>query len=191
MPTSLRQLLVAVRAIVALTVVFGVIWPLAMTGWAQVINRQGANGSIVTVAGHEAASSLLAQDFTGPTWFHARPSVAGDGYDAMSSGGSNLAPSSSELVAEVAKRHAAVAAEEGCAPSDVPPDAVSASGSGLDPDISTAYAALQAPRVARENGLTLDVVTALIDDATHGGVISSQVVNVVALNAAIAAKVSR
>lgn len=188
MPNQLRQILVAVRAVLVLSVLFGVIWPLAMTGWALVINHDGANGSLLDSGGKPVASSLLAQDFSGEGWFHARPSSAGEGYDAMSSGGSNLAPTSEKLLALVDQRREQVAKEEDCDPSQVPPDALSASASGLDPHISPAYAELQAPRVAKHSGLPLTEVNKLIDDATSGGVIAPEVVNVVTLNAAIAAK---
>ncbi len=133
-------------------------------------------------------SSSIGQQFDGPTWFHGRPSAAGDGYDAMSSGGSNLAADSPELLELVTERRAAIAAEDGVPPSAVPADAVTASASGLDPDISPAYAQLQVDRVAAARRLSVDQVRELVDAHTKGrilGFIGEERVNVLQLNLAL------
>ena len=133
-------------------------------------------------------SLLIGQAFDGPEWFHPRPSAAGDGYDTLASAGSNLGPLNEDLLAAVEERRTAVADAEGIEPADVPVDALTASGSGLDPDISPAYAQLQVARVARERGLSKDEVRALVDDATVGrdlGVLGEPRVNVLRLNLAL------
>lgn len=190
-----RYSLAGLRVLVALTVVLGVLYPLAMTGFAQAVAPWRANGSLVTATGEHTTdpaeavgSDLLGQLVDDPTLFQPRPSAAGDGYDPLSSYGSNLGPESPDLVAAIEERKAEIAAREGVAESDVPPDAVTASGSGLDPHISPAYADLQVPRVARENGLSEDEVRALVDEASTGrtlGFLGEPVVNVLRLNIAV------
>ncbi len=118
--------------------------------------------------GEVVGSSLIGQTFDGPEWFHSRPSAAGDGYDPLASAGSNLGPESEDLLAAVEERRAAVAAEDGVDPADVPPDALTASGSGLDPHISPEYAYQQVDRVADERGLEADEVRGLVDDHRRG-----------------------
>lgn len=191
-----RQTWAGLRVLLVLTVVLGFAYPLAVTGVAQLAFPWQANGSLVDSSGERVTSPdngavgsvLIGQSFEGPEWFHPRPSAAGDGYDTLASGGSNLGPLNEDLLATVDERRAAVAVEEGIDPADVPVDAVTASGSGLDPDISRAYADLQVARIARERGLTTDQVQRLVDDATVGrdlGVLGEPRVNVLKLNLAL------
>ena len=164
-----RQLVPAVLAFLALTVLTGLAYPLAMTGAAQVLFPNRAHGSLIKRDGKVVGSRLIGQNFSTPRYFHPRPSAAGDGYDAMSSSASNLGPTNPDLIAEVRKRVAAYRSENGLpAGSAVPVDAVTASGSGLDPHISMANARLQAPRVARARGLSVADVLALVDEHTDG-----------------------
>lgn len=185
MTSLLRTSMTALRALVVFTIVLGIVFPLAIWGVGQIAFNASANGSLVRSGGQVIAISLIGQRSSGPQWFHSRPSAAGEGYDAQSSSGTNLGPNSADLTALIQKRKAAIAAEEGVAPTAVPPDAVTASGSGLDPDIGSAYAYLQVARVARENGLDQDVVRALVAAHVQGGVISPALVNVVQLNIAL------
>jgi K+-transporting ATPase ATPase C chain len=190
-----HQALAGLRVLLALTVVLGLAYPLAVTGVAQATMRWQANGSLLAADGARVSapadcvgSSLVGQDFTGARWFHTRPSAAGDGWDALASAGSNLGPLDPGLLATVEQRRAAVAAEEGVAPADVPPDAVTASASGLDPDISPAYARLQVARVARENGLPEADVAALVERSIVGrdlGILGEPRVNVLRLDLAV------
>jgi K+-transporting ATPase ATPase C chain len=183
-----RQLAIAARYLLAMTVVLGVLYPLTVLGVGRIWSAK-ADGSLIW--GRSAAvvgSSSIGQQFDGPTWFHGRPSAAGDGYDAMSSGGSNLAADSPQLSTLVAERRAAIAAEDGVPPAAVPADAVTASASGLDPDISPAYAQLQVNRVAAARGLSIDQVRVLVGAHTKGrilGFIGEERVNVVQLNLAL------
>ena len=133
-----------------MTVVLGIVYPLVVLGIGQLVANHAANGSLVTDStGAVVGSELIGQQFDGTRHGSpGRPSAAGDGYDAMSSGGSNLAADSPDLLALVEERRAQIAADDGVDPADVPPDALTASGSGLDPDISPAYALLQVNRVA-------------------------------------------
>jgi len=164
-----RQLLVAVRYLLLMTVVLGIAYPLAVFGVGQLAANKAANGSLVTnSAGAVVGSELIGQQFDGPQWFAPRPSAAGDGYDAMSSGGSNLAADSPVLLALVEERRAQIAADNGVDPAQVPPDALTASGSGLDPDISPAYAQLQVNRVATTRGLDPTQVQDLVTAHTQG-----------------------
>ena len=204
LPGSVRQFGVALRALLVFTVALGIVYPLVMTGVAQALFHGNANGSIVKVDGKAVASDLIGQAYTmdsgkkdddgkaimvaDPKWFQTRPSASS--YDAMASGGSNLGPNNADLVAAVEQRRKDVAALEGVDPFQVPPDAVTASGSGLDPNISPAYAALQVNRVARERNLPVDKVRQLVKDSTQGrtlGFLGEPRVNVVKLNNALAA----
>jgi len=187
-----RQVAPAVLAFVVLTVLTGVAYPLAVTGVAQVAFPGRANGSLVERDGVVVGSRLIGQSFAAPQYFHPRPSAAGDGYDAMSSSASNLGPTNEELLSSVQERVAAYRAENGLTASDkVPVDAVTASGSGLDPHISESNARLQAPRVARGRGIPLDDVLSLIDEHTDGrslGFLGEPGVNVLELNLALDAE---
>ena len=184
-----RQLVPAVLAFLVFTVLVGIAYPLAMTSAAQVLFPNRADGSLVKRDGKVVGSRLIGQNFSGLRYFHPRPSAAGDGYDAMSSSASNLGPTNPDLIAEVRKRVAAYRSENGLpAGSAVPADAVTASGSGLDPQISKANAQLQAPRVARARGLSVADVLALVDEHTDGrslGFLGEPAVNVLDLNLAL------
>jgi len=185
-----RQLVPAVVMFALFTVVCGVIYPAVVTVAAQVGWSDEANGSLVrTTDGTVIGSSLLAQGFSAPQYLHPRPSAAGDGYDGAASGASNLGPSSAELLALVEERAVAYRAENGLpADTPVPVDAVTASGSGLDPDISVANARLQAPRVAAARDVDLADVLALIDQHTSGrtaAVLGETAVDVLAVNLAL------
>jgi K+-transporting ATPase ATPase C chain len=184
-----RQLLVALRYLLLMTVVLGIGYPLVILGVGQLAANNAANGSqVVDGAGAVVGSELFGQDFQGPDWFTGRPSAAGSGYDAMSSGGSNLAADSPDLLAQVNQRRAQIAADNGVDPAAVPADAVTASGSGLDPDISPAYALLQVNRVATARGLDPAQLDELVQAHTEGralGFIGEERVNVLALNLAL------
>jgi potassium-transporting ATPase KdpC subunit len=201
-----RQLFPAVMMMVIFTVVTGLIYPLAVTAVAQLGFRDKANGSLVENAdGDTVGSSRIGQNFTEPRYFHPRPSAAGDGYDPTLSSGSNLGPTNPKLLvgekddpatpdvdesfAGVEQRAAAYREENGLADgAPVPVDAVTASGSGLDPDISVANARLQASRVADERGLSVDRVLEIVDDHTDGralGILGEKAVNVLELNLAL------
>lgn len=185
------QLGAAARALAVFTVLVGLAYPLAVTAVAQLAFRDRADGSLVRRDGVVVGSSLIGQPFSGPDWFHPRPSAAGDGdgYDAQASGPSNLGPSNPTLRADVRRRTAAYRADNGlAADTTVPVDAVTASASGLDPDISVANALLQAPRVARARGLPVDVVLRLVDAHTTPrplGFLGEDAVNVLELNLAL------
>ncbi|MFD8757100.1 potassium-transporting ATPase subunit KdpC [Kitasatospora sp. NPDC059577] len=203
LPASVRTHFTALRVLLVLTVILGVVYPLVVTGISQVAFGDKANGSIVKADGKEVGSSLLGQNFNlpkknpddpkeeaqpDPKWFQPRPSAAGTGYDASSSGASNQGPNSDDLLKAVNDRRAAVAAFDGVDPASVPADALTASGSGLDPDISPAYAKEQVNRVARERGLPADKLNQLVDTYTEGrslGFLGNEAVNVVLLNKAL------
>lgn len=184
----LAQTFAALRMIVVLTALVGIAYPLTMTAVGQVLFGHQANGSLVTRNGATVGSSLIGQTFTSPRYFWSRPSAAGDGYDPTSSGASNLSPDNPDLVATVRRRIAAVAKADGIAPADVAPDAVLASGSGLDPHISPAYADEQVARVAAARGLPAAEVQRLVDEHTSGrmlGFLGEPTVNVLELNLAL------
>lgn len=168
---------------------FGVIYPIAMTGIAQVLFPRQANGSLVKEHGKVIGSELIGQQFAGPGYFHPRPSAAGKGYDAASSGGSNLGPTSKALADTVKKRsEAAVQQNSGLAKGQIPVDMVTASGSGLDPDISVANAYAQAPRVATARRVSDAKVKELVDKNTTArtfGFAGERRVNVLRINRAL------
>jgi K+-transporting ATPase ATPase C chain len=182
------------RSIVA-TIFFAVIlcglYPLIVYGAAQLLFPHQANGSLfVDSSGVVRGSALIAQNFTGAKYFHPRPSAAGaNGFDATSSGGSNLGPTSSNLVANITQNIANYRAENNLVTNaPVPADTVTASGSGLDPDISPANAELQVSRVAKARGLSEECVRELVQQNTHGrdlGVFGEPRVNVMTLNFAL------
>jgi len=190
MQTFLRHVLVpAIALLVALTVITGVIYPAAVTLIAQVAFPSQANGSLITVDGKTVGSSLIGQYFDQPKYFWGRPSDAGatasnpGGYDGTSSAGSNLGPTSSALVAAVTAQVDRLRAANGNAP--IPVDLVTASASGLDPDISPAAAEYQVARVAAARGMTLDAVRAVVARHTTQpllGFIGEPIVNVLELN---------
>lgn len=183
----LGQLGVAVRAVLLATLVLGLAYPLLVTGAAQVAFPARADGSLVTRDGVVVGSALLGQDHgEDPAYFWGRPSAGG--HDPLATGASNLAQDNPELLAQVEERRARVAAADGVDPADVAPDALLASGSGLDPHISPEYAAQQVARVARERGLTERQVRRLVSDHTDGrtlGFLGEPRVEVLALNLAL------
>jgi len=192
--TTWSHLRVALRAMLVLTLALGVAYPLLVTGLGRLMPGR-ADGSLVTGPdGTVVGSALIGQAFTDAEgaplrqYFQSRPSAAGDGYDGAASSGSNLGPENPDLVAAVEERRDAVAALEGVDPADVPADAVTASGSGLDPHISPAYAELQVPRVAAARGLAARDVRAAVAAATTGpalGYLGQAGVDVLELNVAL------
>lgn len=172
------------------TLLLGLAYPLAVTGIAQVAFPDQANGSLVRDAGGRVVgSSLIGQPFVGATYLHPRPSAAGDGYDAAASSGSNMGPLNPDLIARVAESAQTIRAEDG--PGVIPADAVTASGSGLDPDVSPAYARLQAARIARARGVSVQQVQSIIDAHIEGaflGFIGQPHVNVLLTNRALDAR---
>jgi K+-transporting ATPase ATPase C chain len=206
---ALRQYGAALRTLLLLTVILGLAYPLAMTGFAQVAFGHNANGSLLTRGGTTVGSSLIGQSFTvpvlkdgqptkdatgnpvvapDPKYFQSRPSAAGTGYDPTSSGASNLGPENKDLIADINARRATAAALDGVNPAQVAPDALLASGSGLDPQISPAYAQEQIARVARVRALNVAQVQALVTANTQGrtlGFLGEPRVNVLNLNLAL------
>jgi len=186
----LQEVKVSVLATLALVVILCGAYPLVVWGIAQVVFPNQANGSLVEVRNKIVGSGLLAQNFSGPQYFHPRPSAAGDvGYDGASSGGSNLGPLSQKLSDQVKERVDKYRTENNLpAATLVPADAVTASGSGLDPHLSLRNAAIQAPRVAKTRKLSADKVKRLIQDFTEGpdlGFLGEPGVNVLRLNLAL------
>ena len=178
-----KNLLISVWFTLVTTLMFGLIYPLGITGLAQVLFHDRANGQLVEKNGRVVGSRIIGQAFTGPGYFHSRPSAAGTGYDATASSGSNLAPTNRALLDRVKSDVRKLQAEN--PNSAVPIDLVTASGSGLDPEISPAAAEFQIPRVARERGLSETEVRALIAKHTLGrqfGILGEPRVNVLELN---------
>ena len=189
MPSTLRQVFAAARVLAVLTLVLGVAYPLVVFGIGRLAPAK-ADGSLLAVDGRVVGSTLIGQQFAGDGWFQPRPSAAGDGYDPLASGGSGLGPNDPGLLATVTRRREQVAAQDGVDVAQVPADAVTASASGLDPDISPQYARLQVDRVARARSLDPAVVRALVEAHVQGrelGFLGAPHVNVLELNAALAA----
>ncbi len=173
----------ALAVLVGLTVVTGLAYPAAVTAVAQVVFPAQANGSMITADGRTVGSTLIGQVFSSPGYFWGRPSAAGDGYDGMASGGSNLGPTSRTLIERVQADVDRLRDASGAAP--IPVDLVTASASGLDPDISPEAAAYQVPRVAAARGLDLAVVEAAVARHTDGrllGFLGEPRVHVLELN---------
>jgi K+-transporting ATPase ATPase C chain len=189
MKTLIRDTFSAVMATLALAVVCCGLYPLVVYGLAQVAFPDKANGSLIVDASGVRGSKLLGQQFTSDKYFNSRPSAAGNGYDPLSSSGSNLGPTSQKLNDAIHDRIADYRKKNGLKDSDpVPADAVTASGSGLDPHISVANAALQIPRVAKSRGLAEAKVAELVKQFTDGpdlGVLGDAGVNVLRLNLAL------
>ena len=180
------HLFTAIRFTLVTTVLFGIAYPLLVTGAAQLLMKNKANGQLITRRGQLVGSALIGQPFTSPQYFHGRPSAAGAGYDAANSGGSNLGPTSQKLVDRVKTDAAANGTD---APGrDVPIDLVTTSASGLDPDITPAAAEFQVARVARARHLPGASVRALVAKQTRQrqlGFLGEARVNVLALNLAL------
>jgi K+-transporting ATPase ATPase C chain len=184
-----RELLIALRMTLATLVLTGVLYPLAMTGLSQLLFPRQAKGSLVRVEGRVVGSDLIGQRFSSPGYFQGRPSAAGaNGYDATASGGSNLGPTSKKLRDRVADDLTRLRAENPQAQGPVPADLVTASASGLDPDISPEAARWQAPRVAAARGVELGQILALVASHTETRtlrLLGEPRVNVLLLNLAL------
>ena len=183
---TLKHVATSIRFLLIITLVLGVGYPLVSFGVGAIYANKQIHGSLITINGKLIGSKVIGQSFTGPQWFHSRPSNAGsNGYDALSSGASNAGPNDATLTAIFNSRKVAIAKEEGVSLSAVPADAITSSGSGLDPDISVAYANLQAKRVAAANNLSVNQVMAKIKAATHHrllGFLGEESINVLTLN---------
>jgi potassium-transporting ATPase KdpC subunit len=179
-----KNLLIAILMTVVTTVLLGIIYPLVVTGLAQLMFRDKSNGQLIVNGGTTIGSRIIGQPFTGDAYFHSRPSAAGNGYDAANSGGSNLGPTNSKLVQTVEDR---VKAEQvGDRP--VPVELVTSSASGLDPELSPGATLYQAPRVAKARGITEDQLNALVRKFIQGrqlGILGEPRVNVLELNLAL------
>ena len=181
----IKHLWTATLMTLVTTVLLGIAYPLAVTGLAQVLFPDKANGQLIERDGKVIGSRIIGQPFSSPGYFYSRPSAAGSGYDGGASSGSNLGPTNKKLVDRVAADVARLQ-KDNAAP--VPIDLVTASGSGLDPHISPAAAEFQVPRVARERGLSETAVRELVAAHTEGrqfGVLGEPVVNVLLLNLAL------
>ena len=210
-PPALRQYGAALRTLLLLTAILGLAYPLAMTGLAQVAFGNNADGSLVVRSGRTVGSDLIGQAFTRPVlengqpkkdadgnpvveadpkFFQSRPSAAGNGYDPLATSASNLGPENEDLIVAINERRTTAAKLDGVDPQQVAPDALLASGLGLDPHISPAFAAQQVARVARERGLDAAKVRALVTEHTQGrilGFLGEPRVNVLQLNLALSA----
>ena len=178
-----KNLLIAVWFTLVTTGIFGILYPLAITGLARVLFPERANGQLIERNGKIVGSRIIGQAFSGPGYFHSRPSSAGTGYDATSSGGSNLAPTNKILIERVKADVQKLQAENPAVA--IPVDLVTSSGSGLDPEISPAAADFQVPRVSRSRGMTQEDVRALVKKHTTGrdlGFLGEPRVNVLELN---------
>jgi potassium-transporting ATPase KdpC subunit len=186
-------------AVVVLTVVFGLVYPIAFTGFAQLVFSNKADGSLVERDGKVVGSKLAAQAFTKPQYFHPRPSATSPGYNAAATTFANLGPTNEDLGKAVRQRAASILGLErpynpGLTIGDIPVDAVTTSGSGIDPQISVANARLQTARVAKVRGLSTSEVQKLVSDNTEGrwlGVFGEPGVNVLELNLALDKKAAR
>ena len=183
----LKQIYPAVMITLVLTLLLGIIYPLLVTGLAQVIFPTQAGGSLIIKDGRVMGSSLIGQPFSGPGYFRSRPSAAGSGYDGTASGGTNLGPTSQKLF-ETNVKPAADALREENPNAPIPIDLVTSSGSGLDPHITPAAAEYQVPRVAREREMRAEEVRQLVREHTEGrqfGFLGEARVNVLELNLAL------
>jgi len=178
-----RNLIIAVLYTIVTTVIFGLVYPLVVTGFAQVLFKDKANGQLIQQDGQLIGSHIIGQPFTGAGYFHSRPSAAGTGYDAASSSGSNYAPTNKKLIDRVSGDVAALLVEH--PNTDVPIDLVTSSASGLDPHITPAGAEFQVTRIARERHLSEDAIRQMIARHMQGrqlGFLGEPRVNVLELN---------
>jgi potassium-transporting ATPase KdpC subunit len=182
-----KHFVIAVRMTIATTILLGIVYPLIVTGLAQTLFRENANGQLIERRGVIVGSRLIGQPFLGPGYFHSRPSAAGEtGYDATSSGGSNLGPTNQKLIDRVKGDVARLQSENPGAP--IPVDLVTASGSGLDPHISLAAVEFQVARISRERRISEADLRALIEAHTSRpqlGLLGESRVNVLELNLAL------
>ena len=192
--TGLRQLWVALRAMIVLTIVLGIAYPLVMTGIGQLVLPAQANGSIIIVNGKPVGSALIGQSFTDADgqplaqYFQPRPSAAGNGYDAGASSGSNWGPENPDFIEAIEERKSQIAKFNGVSEGDIPADAVTASSSGLDPHISPEYALLQVQRVATARNIPESKVKELVQSMIQNrdlGYMGEPIVNVLQLNIAL------
>jgi len=184
----MKQLIIAIKATILLTVLTGLVYPLAVTGLAQILFPHAANGSLAVVNGKTVGSELIGQSFTSPKYFQGRPSAAGNGYDGLSSGGSNYGPTNQHLADRVRDDVKKFRAENPTYTGPIPADLLTASGSGLDPHISPASADVQVARIAAARGVSADTVRQLVSAHTEGrqyGLFGEPRVNVLELNLAL------
>jgi potassium-transporting ATPase KdpC subunit len=185
----MKTIVIALRTTAVTLILTGLVYPLAMTGVAQALFSESANGSLVKDnAGKVRGSSLIGQPFTNPAYVQGRPSAAGNGYDAAASWGSNLGPTSAKLRDRVKADVARLRKDNPEAPGDIPAELVTASASGLDPHVSPAAAAWQLPRVARARNVAPERLRALLDEKMEGrtlGLLGEPTVNVLLLNQAL------
>jgi K+-transporting ATPase ATPase C chain len=182
----LKQIYPAIAITIVLTALLGIVYPLVITGLAQVVFPAKAGGSLIQKDGKIIGSRLIGQPFTGPGYFHSRPSAAGTGYDATASAGTNLGPTSQKLLDSIKSASESLAEENPNTP--IPVDLVTSSASGLDPHITPAAAEFQMARVARERGLSEDEVRRLVKEHTEGrqlGLLGEPRVNTLELNLAL------
>ena len=181
-----RNLVTAILMTIATTILLGILYPLLVTGLAQMLFHDKANGQLIMSKGQLLGSRIIGQPFNGSGYFHSRPSAAGNGYDAANSGGSNLGPTNQKLIDRVKQDLSRIQAENPGEP--VPVDLVTTSASGLDPDITPAAAEFQVARVARERNMSADAVRALVRQHTEArqfGFLGEPRVNVLELNLAL------
>jgi potassium-transporting ATPase KdpC subunit len=181
-----KNLITSILMTLVTTILFGVAFPLVVTGLAQVLFPKQANGQLITHNGRVVGSRLIGQSFSSPGYFHSRPSNAGTGYDAGNSGGSNLGPTNQSLIARVQSDADRLQAENPSAP--IPMDLLTSSASGLDPHISPDAADFQVPRIAKERGASEDAIRRAIRQHTESrqfGVLGEPRVNVLELNLAL------
>lgn len=179
----MKNLRISILMTIATTILLGIIYPLVVTGLAQVLFHRQANGQIIEKNGQAVGSTIIGQGFTSPGYFHSRPSAAGNGYDAANSGGTNLGPTNQKLLDRVKGDTASAQAENPKLP--VPIDLVTTSASGIDPHITPAAAEFQLPRVAKARGITIEQLRTLVAEHTEGrqfGILGEPRVNVLELN---------
>ena len=184
-----KNLAISILMTIVTTVLLGLIYPLAMTAISQLLFRDKANGQLITRDGVVIGSRIIGQPFTGPGYFHSRPSAAGSGYDAANSAGTNLGPTNQKLIDRVKQDTTTLKAENPSA--SVPVDLVTTSASGLDPDITPAAAYFQVPRVAKERNMSEQQLTAMVRAHTQTrqfGFLDEPRVNVLQLNLAMDAQ---